>query len=311
MDPSEVTASQEALSRFVRSRAADFTDDEREVLDVWLAADPRHRAEFARWERNWRTLDALAVHLPSRHPVARPAPSSRRRVWWSLGGLVAAGIAATVLLLPGQALLNHYETPPGQHRELTLAEGIRVSLDADSAIDVAAGKPPRIELRRGDVYVDVPAGSAGGVEVRVGGARIRDIGTRFSVAARGEGGAVAVAEGLVEVRVGTSLLALGAGRQAEFDARGRLAEKAVAESDVAPWRLGRLRFDATPLAAVAIELARQQRIRLDLPDPRVAALEVSGSFGIDEPEQVLWAIAQVHGLQLQRLGDRHFLLRRG
>ena len=67
---------------------------------------------------------------------------------------------------------------------------------------------------------------------------------------------------------------------------------------VAPWREQRWRFEATPLSVLAAEMVRQQRIRVDIADPAVAALTVSGSFGFDEPERVLWAAAQVHGLKL-------------
>jgi len=62
---------------------------------------------------------------------------------------------------------------------------------------------------------------------------------------------------------------------------------------------------------LAAEMARQQSIRVDIADPAVAALTVSGSFGFHEPERVLWAAAQVHGLRLQRLGEHHFSLLRG
>jgi ferric-dicitrate binding protein FerR (iron transport regulator) len=51
------------------------------------------------------------------------------------------------------------------------------------------------------------------------------------------------------------------------------------------------------------------RIRLDIPDPKVAALTVSGGVPISEPDRVLWAVAQVHGLKLDRLDERHYRLR--
>lgn len=298
----------EAQRWFVRARAADFGAADRAGLDAWLGADPMHRDAYARVERDWRRLDALAPHLGRiARPVAVRVPRWR---WLPVGGVIAAGIAAAVWLLPA-APARHFETPPGRHLDVALAGGVRLALDADSAVDVSSDRPPRIDLARGDVYVEVPSGSAGGVEVRVGAARIRDIGTRFAVAAREGGGSVAVAEGLVEVRVGASLLSIGAGRQARFDAGGRIVDQAVAEADVAPWQRGLMRFSAAPLAEVAAELARQQRIRVDLPDPGVADLRVSGSFGIDAPQQVLWAVAQVHRLRIERLGDRHFALRRG
>jgi transmembrane sensor len=301
----------EALRRYVRARAPDFGAAERRDLDAWLAADARHREEYARLDETWRQLDGLAEHMHGLRPAtARVKHSSRSPPHWLVGGLVSAGLAFALFLAiqPEPAAPRHFATTVAQHRVVKLPEGIEVTLNADTEIDVLDGKAPRIDLTRGDIYVDVATGGSQRLEVRAGGASIRDIGTRFSVAVADQGGSVVVEQGQVELRAGPAYLMVHAGRGVDFDAAGGVRERQVPENAVAPWRGHRWQFKATSLAILVREMARQQRIQVDIPEPAVAALTVSGSFGFEEPERVLWAAAQVHGLALRRLGERHFQL---
>ena len=177
--PSDIE--QQALQRFVRARAPDFGADEQRELDDWLA-DEAHRAEFARLQNTWTALDGLAGQVGSLRPHPNPL-----RSWWarSVGGLVVAGAAAVLFLAirPAAPIPQRYETAVAEHRVLKLADGTTVSLNAESAIDLVDGDAPRIDLVRGDIFIDVRSHDKANLEVRARGATIRDIGTRFSVAA--------------------------------------------------------------------------------------------------------------------------------
>jgi transmembrane sensor len=294
---------QQALQRFVRARAQDFGDEERRDLDAWLADDD-HRAEYIRLQGTWTALDGLAGEIGNLRNRPRPFVSRLAR---PLGALVATGaVVALFLAMRPEALPQRFETVAAEHRVLTLADGTTIALNAESAIDLVDGKAPRVDLLRGDLFIDVRNHETDKLEVRVAGATLRDIGTRFSVASTGAGASVAVAEGMVELRAGKRVQVVHAGRAARFDADGTVQEQAVKPEDIAPWREQRWRFEATPLSSLVAEMARQQRIRVDIADPAIGALTISGSFGFDEPERVLWAAAQVHELKLKRLGERHF-----
>lgn len=305
-----------ALRWFVRSRAGDFSAEERQRLDAWLAETATQRSAFEALGATWERLDDIAAMLPERVRIlprlAPRRPSFGLPRLLPLGGmLAAAAVLAFVFLMPREEMQRAIESSSGQRLQLTLADGTRIALDADSAARVSDATPPRIELVKGNIYLDVGHPSSGRLEVRAGTTQIRDIGTRFAVSLRGGRGSVAVAEGQVEVRGEQRLLLLVAGRGADFGPQGITGERAVAEADIAPWRNGQWRFAATPLAEMVDELAREQRIRLDIPDPKVAALTVSGSFPISEPDRLLWAVAQVHQLKLERLDERHYRLRKG
>ncbi|MDO8933273.1 MAG: FecR domain-containing protein [Rhodocyclaceae bacterium] len=311
---SHADVAQEALRWFIRARAPDFCPEEQRALDTWLTGDVVHQREFDRLKDTWRTLDGLAPHLPALRqprPAAEIVAPPRWRGFLPWSGLGAAlAVALLVFLIPVPVESLRYETTPGQHRSIALAPRMELVLDADSAVTIARSNPPRVQLLQGKAYFDIGDHASHGLEVSLGSVRIKDIGTRFAVVRRPEGGSVAVAEGLVEVHVGGGLHLVSPGQRVEFDQTRITGETAIAASDVAPWRLGQWRFAATPLAEVADEMARQTRIRLDIPDPKVAALTVSGNFDMQQPEQVLWAVAQVHGLKVEPIGERRFVMKR-
>jgi transmembrane sensor len=298
---------QQALQRFVRARAPDFSAEERQDLDAWMADDD-HRAEYIRLQGTWTALDGLAGEIGNLRNRPKPFVSRLAR---PLGALAATGaVVALFLAVRPEAIPQRFETAAAEHRVLTLADGTTIALNAESAIDLLDGKAPRVDLLRGDVFIDVSSHDTDKLEVRVAGATIHDIGTRFSVVSTGSAASVAVAEGMVELRTGKNMQVVHAGRAARFDADGAVQEQAVRPEEIAPWREQRWRFEATPLLSLAAELARQQRIQVDIADPAIGALTISGSFGFDEPERVLWAAAQVHELKLKRMGQRHYSLQR-
>ena len=131
-----------------------------------------------------------------------------------------------------------HETVAGQRLTIEAAPNIGVTLDADSAITVANSQPPRIELLRGNAYFDIRNNDADKLEVKVGAAHIKDIGARFSVRMRADGGSVAVADGRVEIHVGTGAYLVSARERADFDGIRVTGHRVIAEAEVAPWRFG-------------------------------------------------------------------------
>ena len=109
---------------------------------------------------------------------------------------LALGLISWYISKPVTARLH--ETGPGQHLTVKATPDISISLDTDSAVTVANSQPPRIELLRGNAYFDVTSKDDNKLEVRIGTVRIKDIGTRFSVRMRPDGGSVAVTDGQVQ-----------------------------------------------------------------------------------------------------------------
>lgn len=312
MEPSDSNSAETALHWFIRARAADFGNMERARLEAWLAADPRHRREFDLLDSVWQSCDVLAEHLPALRPSAQPQQNNSPRWSFSIQWSAAlAGLALAVsFFFSWPAEIIQQETAPGQHRTLAINDHLEVALDADSAVRITKSRPVRVELLRGEAYFSVSNSAANTLEVEVNGIRIKDIGTRFSVKNHLNGGRVSVAEGLVEVQLASGPYTVSAGRRIDFDKIRVGADTLLSVTDVAPWRNGQWHFSGAPLSEVAEQMMRQQGIHLEIADPKIAALTVSGNFNIAEADKVLWAITQVHGLNAIPLGGREFALRR-
>lgn len=298
------TIREAALFWFTRARAANFSATEHAQLQSWLAQDSRHRGEYARLEQTWTQLGALRNHFSRLRPAPVRLVTARRA---TVALACAAGFAA---LLVFRYPPDIYQAPPGGHLSVQIAEGIQAELDADSAIQVAHfSLYPDVHLTRGSAYFDVRT-SQSGLQVHVAEFTLRDIGTRFSATVVPGGGKVAVAEGKVEISTDTARQMLNAGQQCHF-AMGRIASStAINPQQVAAWQNDEYRFDAAPLTEVADAIWRHSRLRVEIPDPRIANLTISGSFDIQQPDKLLWAVAQIHELRARQQPDGHWQLTR-
>lgn len=170
--------------------------------------------------------------------VARPR-SWRRILLHCIIASTGLGLGFVSWFIAKPMSTRIHQTVPGQRLTVTATPDIDVSLDADSSVTISNSQPPRIELLRGNAYFDVKHNDAGKLQVKVGTVYIRDIGTRFSVSRRGNGGSIAVASGQVEIQVETGTYLVSARERADFDSARVTGQRVIAEADVAPWRPGR------------------------------------------------------------------------
>lgn len=227
---------QEAIAWLLRVREAPDDAGVQRAFDAWLGADDRNRLAY---------LDALIV-LNAAAAERAPAPTEApvrtgllRRHAPLLGFAFGALAVLAVLLGPRwlQQLRADERSGTGELRALTLADGSRLELAPDSAIDVAFdGEQRRIELLRGALTISVGSDPRP-LRVHYRDFEVRDIGTRFLVRGAAAELRVAVADGEVEVRrAGSAPVALRAGEQADWRA-DEVARRAYRETQAAPGML--------------------------------------------------------------------------
>jgi transmembrane sensor len=326
----------ERLARFL---AGESPPAEADAVRAWLAADPRRQAVLAALDR---ALDHAAVPLPAEldvegalgrvHarmdapetaaiPFRRPerAPAMERRGWRSS----ALRAAAVVMLMIGGAFLfwrmtrtgplspavAAYSTGVGERDSVRLPDGTRVLLGPASRLTVAGGYGERTRevTLRGEAMFDVPHDDARPFTVRAGGARVRDIGTVFTVRTENEGVRVVVTQGAVAMRAAESRsgdeMVLRQGERGELAAGGSAPRRAAATADDLAWTRGQLVFRDAPLSDVAAELGRWYGLRLRADDAAIADRRLTASFQGEPPEQVLRVIALALGAEVRMRGD--------
>jgi transmembrane sensor len=213
-------ASHASSTDAIRDRAAywvtrvndnDLTDGERDDLQTWLLADPRHAAEF----RAHNALLALARELPTglrkNLDLFVPLPpvesrSSRRRWVWP-ASLAATALVATVTVggfkLRAAQETQAYATRTGQNLTIRLEDGSVATLNTRTKIEWRGGKSERrVYLHgEGEAMFTVVHDPTRPFVVMLDNSEIRVLGTRFNVYQRVNGEVtVTVMEGKVAVR---------------------------------------------------------------------------------------------------------------
>lgn len=291
---SDERVQEEAALWFARLRGDEVADAERSAFAAWLDADVRHRREFETFERLW---DASAQ--------LRPSVPRRRRVLRAATGL--AGIALVCGWLSWAWLDGRMATDPGELRHMKLADGSELDVAPATRLRVKfdSGRR-RLELDAGRIVVSVAVDSQRPFEVAAGGAIIRDIGTRFEVDAGRTRTRVTVAEGMVEIDLpaaGVSPRKVGAGEAAEFDDREVATAHPVDTAAALAWTKGQLAFDAATLAEVVAALNRYRKTPIELADPSLADIRVSGVFLIGDENAALRALESVAPVKFVAKGE--------
>lgn len=228
---------------------------------------------------------------------------SRRRALKTLGLLLTAGSAAWMAADSRQwpILLASQRTAPSERRQLTLADGSRVDLNSDSALDIHFdGDTRRLVLHAGEIHIVTapdPAGRPFFVETPHG--RAQALGTRFTVRiGNDDSSRVAVHAGAVAIRPRHGVASiLSAGQQASFTEQATTAATPANETDAA-WTRGILVAEDMPLPAFIAELARQSGRRLSC-DPALASLSISGTYPLADPERILQFLASTLPVRVQ------------
>ncbi len=275
------------------------TEATRERWRTWLAASPEHR-------RAWQRVEAFGERLrelpsPLAHATLAPPPArGRRRALGTLAALLVAGSAAWTVeeRTSWRQWVADRRTGIGERASITLADGSRVELNTDTAIDLRFTDAERLlRLVRGEILIDTapdPATADGNAArpfiVETAQGRIRALGTRFTVrqpdGLPGGESTVAVFEGAVELRPRSGgPQVLNAGRQARFTRDG-IGPIATAREEATAWTRGMIVARDMPLAGFLAELARHHHGRLGC-DPAVAGLGVTGTYPVAAPDKVL------------------------
>ncbi len=300
---------------------------EQDAFLQWLRADPAHRAAFARLDRAWGALDALAAWQPA--DTARPNPDllappgarpRRRFAWWgACAGVGLAAALAVLVLRPPSVPVEPSAISPGvrvvpRPEQQALADGSIAEVNHGGRFELAfAPAERRVRLREGEVHLTVAKDAARPFVVEAGGVLVRAIGTAFYVRRERDAVDVIVTEGRVQLESAAGApVSLGAGERARTTPGERPvvagADAATVARELA-WRAVRLEFEALPLESVVVEFNLRNARQLAIGDAAAGRVKVAGTFRADEPEAFARLLEASFGLVVERRAEGPWLLR--
>lgn len=299
----------QAAEWFVLLASGEASDEERRRWHAWRMA---HAAHELAWQRAAGSTARFAELPPDQasaalHALSQPAglkSPARRKGLAQLVVLLAVGLGGWQGYR-GSDWSADLLTAIGEQRETALADGSRLLLDTDSAVDIEfSAKIRLIRLRRGQIMIATapdPAASHRPFVVETAEGRVLALGTRFTVQQESGRTRVSVLEARVVLQgwdaTGDSPL-LGAGQSARFSRDGLLEQRPAPDADSA-WTQGMLIANDLRLADLLAELARYRPEPL-ICDPAVAELRISGAFPLRDTDRVLAAIAHTLPVQIDR-----------
>ena len=201
-----------------------------------------------------------------------------------------------------------FVTALGQRRPVTLADGSRLDLNTDSRVKVTySSRIRRITLEKGQARFDVARNPSKPFVVRVGDRQIVALGTAFDVRWTDERLSIVLIDGNVAIlpagepytaASSPTALTLKPGERLDFESPSFAVKSTIRLDREEAWVKGRVVFEATRLDAAVAEINRYAARRLELVNPALAALQISGTFSADDPDAFARAVAQMFSLQV-------------
>ncbi|MGG5288983.1 FecR domain-containing protein [Pseudomonas shirazensis] len=263
---------------------------------AWLERDEYNRWAWAQVEQLQQRLHDMPTNVTGRalRLAEQPALGSRRSILKGFAMMVGTGALGYTTYRQGQRAgwMADYHTRTGERLDTVLADGSRLQLNTDSAVDVLySATQRRIQLHKGELLLNSAVDPARRpLLVQTAQGSIQALGTRFAVRAEADSTLVSVFEHQVRINPsGAAPLVLDAGTQCRFSANQLGAVQQVNAGQDA-WSQGMLVANDQRLDAFVAELSRYRPGWLRC-DPAVGGLRISGAFATDDSDQTLRALS--------------------
>jgi transmembrane sensor len=341
---------QQAAEWYAAHRAGVLSDAQEAEFLAWLKSSPQHIEEYfgvhaaaTMLTSHAQMMDESAAALvvqaesieidnvvPLPHSDATSAshaviPRSRSiaaiaacAAFFTLA-FAAFAFRDTLLFGRGQT----YRTVQGQQATWRLPDGSVLHLNTHSTVTVRMTDAERLlTVHEGQALFQVAQDPARRFRVTAGEANIVAIGTQFDVRRDPGAARVTIIEGRVAVTKGAApplespmtelpgAVALSAGEQLEIDAQGVSEPRKVDIHRVSAWIKGQIILDATPLSEIVAELNRYSAVPLEIADPQLRDLELSGVFDAYDVESFLEFMRRLEDVSVEETPARILLRHR-
>ena len=314
----------EAAVWLARLHSDQRTEEMEQSFRTWLAGNAQRAVAFERMTNTWEATGGLR----SRERIAAaatpvPAPRKRNIAWATFSQALAACVILGIVITFAAQLFGldtsgpptRIETALGERRSLQLEDGSRVMLNTNSSVSVVYTDQRRlINLERGQARFEVAKDAARLFIVRAGGKQIVAHGTQFDVRWTEERLSVVLLEGSVSVLPAQQSpsrpgIGMKPGERLSFEQPTIAVKSAPNLAREEAWVAGRAIFEHTPLREAVAEINRYARRPLELGDPSLGELRISGTFSVDDVDAFARALAEVLSLNVEE-SDGAIVLRK-
>lgn len=292
-----------------------FGPAEARLLESWLAESEVNRRAFATLTNNAGKFAAMAEISQLEKLRTDALDRMRAQGSWTRPAVLAAVLimvfVATGIFWELNSRTLEIETGLGQMTSVALADGSIVEANTATHIRIRFDPLKRnVRLLEGEANFRVQPQRWRPFTVSTSDLSVQAVGTVFDVAELPHEARVIVSEGRVRVDTPAGRAnGLVAGQKLVYNRSSNATSllRAKPYQDLA-WRERRIRIDGKPLSELLTELARYSTTRIELADPELGNLSISGDFDPLDPDSFARAVAKLHSLAVSEPGPHRIRL---
>ncbi|WP_299584601.1 FecR domain-containing protein [uncultured Sunxiuqinia sp.] len=320
------TADHEQL--IARYLNGNLSEEDNARLFQWIHKSPENKKQFLglkdTWDASLKTASRETEQLLKFYKRQASQKQPRTFPSWVYGlsaaailllGLLIGGIFHSGLTSGTKQQVESFYVPQGSRSELTLADGTKVKLNADSRLEVSPDYSTKKRLVRltGEAYFEVQSDVKNPFTVQTDKFDVLVTGTKFNVSSHAEDRQISttLSEGCVQLRTNNKeVILLKPGEKISFDQRTMKPElkKVRIETELA-WVNGEFIFKEILFSDLIKRLERWYDVRLSYQSKDLETMVYSGSFKNKETIwQVLDALKLTSPIDYKKKNFREFEL---
>jgi transmembrane sensor len=300
----------EAFEWVARKHARALGCAESAAFDAWYAADTRHQGAYVRAMAIYNAINLATV------PQSLAPQADQPRRGFVKYAAMAACLAATVGAMNFSGLFEDkvLVTAKGEFRKVPLQDKSIATINGGSRIEVEfTSRERKIDLQKGEAWFEVAKDKSKPFIVSAGDARIRAVGTAFSVRRFAQGAEVLVTEGTVEVWSkgrASQRRQLTAGERAFLEPEASAISITRQPSEVnrkLAWREGQLILKNQTLSDAVADFNRYSPKTIVIADAALGSKRLFGQYKLDAPELFAKDVSTVLAVPVTITADTIFI----
>lgn len=303
---------------------------QRTLIETWLQ-HPANVEQYYEWLEEWERANpqflpdvtkaydqSLRQSPAGTSATVQPMPRSNWSRW-----MLAASVGLALLTGSGWQLRHSlffeiYQTAYGEVRTLTLPDGSRVTLNANTQLRLPRwgfGTGTREVWLAGEAEFSVrhlPAHQPFLIHTP-DSLTVRVLGTKFVVYSRLKGSKVALINGSVQLQSNrhqrTKSITIKPGDVATYTEQGvfALRHRQPMPAHTA-WKEHRFVFENTPLTDIASQITEQFGVTVDITEPSLAQRRLGGTFTAQTAHELLMVVSQLLDVQVKKTAAHRYRL---
>lgn len=307
---------------FLNCKNDGFTPTQKKDFDTWINTSTENKLAFEKAQNMQNLYKALSKDIKDKFVKEVKEEIKRDSIFkkyrkYALVATILLCISFTIFQTNRYLNFNipHEFQTINNPKNIVLPDSSTITLDAKTKVSVKYEKEKRlVSLYEGKALFTVTKNKNKPFEITTDKIKIKVLGTSFEVRNEKEKLTVQVKTGIVSINQYNKqntkeLTKLTKGKELSFDKKTNTFILNQIDTDtIASWKDGILHFKDTSIKNAVDEFRKYQDLRIYL-NNEVENLTITGAFKKNEFDKFLFAISQIHSLEVKKDKDFYYVFK--